>query len=176
MPAGPRPSKIPQPTAKLLQPTQTTQDSDSDSEAEAPTERFNADELQSIEPASPEKIGAEESLVSLSISSSFVEVSRPSETATQAPSEEGSEDDETGAGEYVDDTADFLSESGSPTHDAEDEGHADRHQEQHQAKLHAVEKLLEQERTRHGGSVGALRGERPGKTLFDAVPLSTRWT
>ena len=45
-------------------------------------------------------------------------------------------------------------------HDAEDESHADRHQEQHEPELHAVEKLLEQERKRHDGSIStaAMKG------------------
>ena len=37
-------------------------------------------------------------------------------------------------------------------HDAEHQRHADGHQEQHQAELHAVEQLLDQERKRHDGS------------------------
>jgi len=38
-------------------------------------------------------------------------------------------------------------------HDAEYQRHADGHQEQHQTELHAVEKLLDQERKRHDGSI-----------------------
>ena len=45
-------------------------------------------------------------------------------------------------------------------HDAEDQRHADGHQEQHQPELHAVEKLLDQEGKRHEGSIftAAMRG------------------
>ena len=45
-------------------------------------------------------------------------------------------------------------------HDAEYERDADGHQEQHQPELHAVEKLLEQERKRHDGSIStaAMKG------------------
>ena len=52
-----------------------------------------------------------------------------------------------------------VSEVDDP-HDAEYERHPDRHQEQHQPELHAVEKLLEQERKRHDGSIStaAMKG------------------
>jgi hypothetical protein len=45
-------------------------------------------------------------------------------------------------------------------HDAEYQRHADGHQEQHQPELHAVEKLLDQERKRHDGSIytAAMKG------------------